>query len=132
MMNLSRLKSIGVVFLTAFLVVTAGCNNDGAVYQINDVVSDPGAYSGVLTLEGVVYAFSKEDPSIVGVMDKKELQCKTPNCKKALLAMKLTNSQVAIGDEVKVSGSIVKEDWGYVLKAEQLQVVGNHKLGGAS
>ena len=46
--------------------------------------------------------------------------------------MKVTKSQVAIGDEIKVSGSIVKEDWGYILKAEQLQVVGKHKLGGAS
>jgi hypothetical protein len=132
MMNFSRLKSICVVFLIALLTMTTGCNNDAGVYQINDVVSDPGAYSGPLTLEGVVYAFSKEDPSIVGVMDKKELQCTTPNCKKALLAMKVTDSRVSIGDEIKASGTIVKEPWGYILKPEQLQVVGNHKLGGAS
>ena len=130
-MKHSRFKAICVVFLIAFSLVAAGCNNDEA-YQINDVASDPGAYSGVLKLEGVVYAFSKDDPSIVGVMDKKELQCKTPNCKKVLLAMRTTGSKLAIGDEVKVSGSIVKEDWGYLLKADQIQVVGNHKLGGAS
>lgn len=131
-MNPVRIKSICIVFLMALLLAVTGCKENTAVYQINDVVSDPGAYSGVLTLEGVVYAFADEDPSIIGVMDKKELQCKTPNCKKALLAMKVTDSKLSIGDEVKVSGSIIKENWGYLLKADQVEVVARHKLGGAS
>ena len=130
MMNQLIYKSVFSLFLIASLVIMAGCKNDAPVYQVNDVVSDPGAYNGVLTLEGVVYTFAKQDPSIVGIMDKKELQCKTPNCKKTLLAMQVMDSKLAVGDEVKVSGSIVKESWGYLLKAKQVQIMINHKLGG--
>lgn len=131
-MNKSVLKSACVVFLLAIFMMTAGCDNSAPAYQINDVASDPGAYSGVLNLEGVVYTFAQGDKSIVGVMDKKELQCTTPNCKKVLLAMKISGPQLAIGDEIKVSGSIVKESWGYLLKTDQVKVVGSHVLGGAS
>ena len=113
------------------LMIMPGCKNDMSVYQVNDVVSDPSAYSGDLTLQGVVYAFSKDNPSIVGVMDKKELQCKSPNCKKKLIAMQVTDSKLTVGDEVKASGSLIKTSGGYILKAKQVQVMENHKLGGA-
>jgi hypothetical protein len=130
-MNQLIFKYMCLSFLLASLVITAGCKNDALVYQVNDVVSDPGAYVGDLTLEGVVYTFAKDNPSIVGVMDKKELQCTTPNCKKTLMAVQVVESKLAVGDEVKVSGAIVKESWGYLLKAEQVKVMNNHKLGGA-
>ena len=128
-MNQLFTRSTYFLFLLAMLAIMAGCKDNAVVYQVNDV-SDPDAYIGELKLEGVVYAFANSDPSIVGVMDKKELQCTTPNCKKALLAVQVKNSKLTVGDEVKVSGSMVKESWGYLFKAEQVQVKTNHKLGG--
>ncbi len=130
-MNQLSLKSVCFLFLLASLVILTGCKNDALVYQVNDVSSDPGAYSGALTMEGVVYTFSQQDPSLVGIMDKKELQCTTPNCKKTLLAMRVVDSKLAVGDEIKVSGSLVKESWGYLLKAEEVKIMAKHKLGGA-
>jgi hypothetical protein len=128
-MKYSVLKALVCLSILAFVGVAAGCNDQAAVFQVNDVVSDPGAFSKPLTLEGVVYGYAKGDTSIVGVMDKKELQCKTPNCNKALLAVKAPGTQLSVGDEIKASGSIVKESWGYVLKADDVKVVTRHKLG---
>lgn len=126
-MKKSLLKVVVCISILAMVGLTAGCKEE--VLQVNDVVSDPGAFSEPLSLEGIVYRFAKGDTSIVGVMDKKELQCTTPNCNKALLAVKVSGSQLAIGDEIKVSGTITKESWGYILTADQVEVITRHKLG---
>lgn len=128
-MKYSILKVLACLSIVAFVGVAAGCKDSAVVFQVNDVVSDPGAFSKPLTLEGVVYAFAKNDATIVGVMDKKELQCNTPNCNKALLAVKAPGKQLSVGDEIKASGSIVKESWGYVLKADDVKVITRHKIG---
>ncbi len=126
-MKYSVLKTVVYISILAIIGLMVGCKEQ--VFQVSDIVSDPGAFSEPLTIEGVVYAYSKGDTSIVGVMDKKELQCKTPNCNKALLAVKAVGQQLAVGDEIKASGSITKESWGYLLKAEQVEVLTKHKLG---
>ena len=126
-MKRSVLKVFVSLSIVAIIALMAGCKDD--VFQVNDVVSDPGAFSKPLTLEGVVYAYAKGDTTIVGVMDKKELQCKTPNCNKALLAVKAPGKRFNVGDEIKASGSIVKESWGYVLIADDVKVVTTHKIG---
>lgn len=126
-MKHSVLRIFVYLSIIAIIGLTAGCKDD--VFQVNDVVSDPGAFSKPLTLEGVVYAYAKGDTTIVGVMDKKELQCQTPNCNKALLAVKVPGLRLNKGDEIKASGSIVKESWGYLLKADDVKVVATHKIG---
>lgn len=126
-MKHSVLKVFVYLSIVAIISLMTGCKDE--VFQVNDVVSDPGAFSQPLSLEGIVYRFAQGDTSIVGVMDKKELQCTTPNCNKALLAVRVSGSQLAIGDEIKVSGTITKESWGYILKADQVEVITRHKLG---
>ncbi|MBW2477481.1 MAG: hypothetical protein JRE16_08210 [Deltaproteobacteria bacterium] len=126
-MKHSIIKVFVYLSFVAIVGLVTGCKDD--VFQVNDVVSDPGAFSKPLTLEGVVYAHAQGDTSIVGVMDKKELQCTTPNCNKALLAVKAPGQQLSVGDEIKASGTIVKESWGYVLKADDVKVVTKHKIG---
>ena len=123
-------KSAFLALVLLAVTVVSGCNNEATTFQVNDVVSDPGAYSGPMIIEGVVYAYAQTDNSIVGVMDKKELQCTTPNCNKVLLPVKVGADRPRIGDEVKISGAISKEEWGYLLQAEKIEVLANHKLGG--
>ncbi len=126
-MRHSLLKAVVYVSILGIVALMVGCKDQ--VFQVNDVVSDPGAFSQPLTLEGVVYAHSQDDTTIVGVMDKKELQCTTPNCNKALLAVKVPGKQLSIGDEIKASGSIMKENRGYIFRADDVTVVARHKLG---
>jgi len=119
--------SLAILCVTALL---AGCQPEGPTFQVNDVVSDPGAFNKTLSVVGVVNAYGKTDSSLVGIMDKKELQCTTPGCSKVLLAVRVKGDRPAIGDEVKATGSFTKESWGYVLNAEKVSVLANHDLGG--
>jgi len=119
-----------LVATLSLVVLISACQKESPALQINDVVSDPGAFSGSLTLVGIVSAYAQSDPGIVGVMDKKELQCTTPNCEKVLLAVKVAGTRPAIGDEVRVSGFFSREPWGYLLNADKLEVLAHHKPGG--
>ncbi len=119
-----------LVATLSLTVLIAACQQETPALQVNDVVSDPGAFSGSLTLVGIVNAYAQSDPNILGVMDRKELQCTTPNCEKVLLAVKVSGPRPSIGDEVKVSGSFSREPWGYLLNADKVEVLAHHKPGG--
>jgi hypothetical protein len=125
-------RNLFVLFAAILLLaLAAGCKNDApAAFQINDVASDPAAFDGPMTVVGITYGYSQSDATIVGVMDKKELQCTTPNCNKVLLPVKITGTRPAIGDEVKISGSFTREPGGYLFHADKMEVLANHKLGG--
>lgn len=125
------IHKLGIFLLVfAVLAVLAGCKSEAPVFQVADVAADPGAYSGTLTVVGVAYGYSQADPTVVGVMDKKELQCVSPTCNKLLLPVKINGARPAIGDEVKITGTFSREPWGYLFHAEAVEVVANHKLGG--
>ncbi len=117
--------------LLAVFALVAGCKNEATLLQVNDVVSDPGAFSGDITVVGIVYGFAQTDATIAGIMDKKELQCTTPNCKKVLLPVKINGAMPKVGAEVKVSGSFTAAPMGQVLLAERVEVLAQHPLGGA-
>lgn len=111
------------------LTLVAGCTSETSALNVNDVASDPAAYSGTLNVVGVVNAFSKEDPSIVGIMDKKELQCTSPNCNKVLLPVKVNGKPPVMGDEIVVKGSFESQPaFGLVLVAQSMEILANHTL----
>lgn len=98
--------------------------------SITDVAADPSAYSGTIEIVGITAAFAQNDPTLIGVMDVKELQCTTANCNKFLLPVRISGKAPAMGDEVRVTGRFAKEAGGYFFIAETLRTVRNHPLGG--
>ena len=98
--------------------------------QVNQVASDPSAYSGTVTVTGIMAGTSPQDPSVFGIFDLKELQCTTPNCNKFYLPVKSQGTMPKPGDDVRVSGSFVKTSSGYLFSAANVKVVRNHKIGG--
>ena len=128
------MKKYVLIGLVLAVAITAGIFFSGAgqatALHVNQVVADPAAFSGTITVTGVTAGFSPHDPALFGVMDIKELQCTTPNCKKALIPVRVTGPIPALGDEVRISGTFVNSPMGYVLTAETVKVVRNHKLGG--
>ena len=98
--------------------------------QVNQVASDPSAYSGTITVTGIMAGTSPQDPSVFGIFDLKELQCKTPNCKKLYLPVKYLGTMPRPGDEVRVSGSFMQTSGGYIFSASNIKVVRNHRIGG--
>lgn len=73
---------------------------------------------------------STADPSIFGMMDLKELQCRTAGCNRLIIPVRYQGGRPAPGDEVRVTGSIVASGRGYLFVADSLKVVRNHRIGG--
>ena len=103
---------------------------DANALQVNQIASDPAAYSGTVTVTGIVAGTSPQDPSVVGIFDIKELQCTTPNCNKIYLPVKCQGTMPKQGDEVLVKGAFINTKDGYLFAASSLKVLRNHKIGG--
>jgi hypothetical protein len=119
--------------LAALVLVLAlsACNQGTAAtaaLNVNDLRSDPGAYSGVLTVTGIMAAVSQQDPQIFGIMDKSELTCNNPNCHKYFLPVRFAGQRPAHGDEVVVTGNFVDEQGIKIITATAVNVLRNHKL----
>lgn len=121
-----------IVAVLVGAAVSFGFANKGSakVLNVNEIGSDPAAFSGVITITGIMAGVSPADKSIIGIMDLKELQCQSPNCNKVVIPVKYPGAQPAVGDELKVTGSFVKFDQGYLFQADKLKVVQSHKIGG--
>lgn len=116
--------AVGITLL--FMLV--GC--DAKPLNVTDVAADPSAFKNTITLTGIVAGTSTQDPSIFGIMDIKELQCKTQNCNKVYIPITYKGTFPVRGDEVRLTGSFVNQGSGFLFSAENLKVVRNHKIGG--
>lgn len=103
---------------------------DANALQVNQVGADPSAYSGTITVTGIMAGISQQDPSVFGMFDLKELQCTTPNCNKIYLPVRHQGAMPKPGDEVRVSGSFTKTGDGFLFTASNVKVVRNHRIGG--
>lgn len=125
-----------IIFITVVLAVGIALayalffRGDSNGLQVNQVASDPSAYSGTITVTGVMAGTSPQDPSIFGIFDLKELQCTTANCNKIYLPVKYQGAMPKLGDEVQVSGSFTPASGSYIFSATNVVVVRNHKIGG--
>lgn len=99
-------------------------------FGVNDVSSDPTAYSGTITVTGIMAGVSQQDPTVFGIMDKKELKCTTPNCNKIYLPIRHRGKMPVLGDEVRATGSFVSEGGGFIFSAAKVDVLRNHRIGG--
>lgn len=119
--------ALAVVAIIGFVVLTMG---DAKALNVKDVGNDPASFKGTITITGIMGGVSQQDPSIFGIMDIKELQCKTQNCNKLFIPIRYQGQTPKIGDEVKVTGSFAKLPDGFLFTAQQVKVVRNHKIGG--
>jgi hypothetical protein len=124
------------LFIVAALVVGIALSyalffkGDANALQVNQVAADPSAYSGNVTVTGIMAGTSQQDPSVFGIFDLKELKCTTPNCNKIYLPVKYQGTMPKQGDEVRVSGNFIKIDGGFLFSASNVKVVRNHSIGG--
>jgi len=122
---LIAVAAIGIALAVAF--ITQGSAKS---LSVNEVSSDPAAFTGIITVTGIMGGVSQQDPTIFGIMDKKELQCTTPNCKKVFIPVKFQGKLPVLGDEVNVTGRFVRVGDDFLFAAEKMKMVRNHKIGG--
>jgi hypothetical protein len=116
---------VAVLCLTMLI---SGCSSKA--FSVNDVASDPTAFKGAITITGIMGGISVQDKTVFGIMDIKELQCKTQNCNRVLIPVRSQGKMPVLGDEVRATGSFVKLPDGYLFEATEVKVVRNHKIGG--
>ena len=116
------------ILLVGMALFATGCEKISPPLGVGQVVSDPGAFSGSMDVIGIAYAYSSSDPNVMGLMDLGELKCASPGCTKVLLPVRLGDTRPAIGDEVRVTGAMVKDASGYLFKAEAVQILARHNL----
>lgn len=97
---------------------------------VKEVSSDPAAFSGTITVVGIMGGVSQQDTTVFGIMDVMELKCTTPNCNKVFLPVKYQGQMPVVGDEVRVTGRFVSMEGGYLFTADGVKVVRHHKIGG--
>jgi len=125
--NIILIAAAAIGIALAFAFVTQG---SAKALSVNEVSSDPAAFAGTITVTGIMGGVSQQDPTIFGIMDKKELQCTTPNCNKVFIPVKFQGKLPVLGDEVNVTGRFARVGDGFVFAAEKMKVVRNHKIGG--
>lgn len=99
------------------------------VLTVNDIKADPAAYTGTITINGVVASRSKQDPKIFAIIDTAEAKlCKVVTCATFYLPVKYAGQTPKEGDEVNVTGSFGEK--GRVFDATKVDVLGHLNLGG--
>ena len=99
------------------------------ILSVNDIQADSAAYTGTVTINGVVANISKQDPKLFGIIDTAEAKlCKILTCATFYLPVKYTGNTPKEGDEVNVTGSF--GDKGRVFNAIKVDVLGHLNLGG--
>ena len=121
---------VAALLVGIVLAVVITSKGDGDLLHVNQVGADPLAYSGTITVTGIMAGVSNNDPGIFGIYDIKELQCTTANCNKLYVPVRHQGAMPEVGDEVRVTGSFSKVAQGIVFTAEKVKVVRNHKIGG--
>lgn len=99
------------------------------ILSVNDIQADPTAYTGSVTINGVVANISKQDPKLFGIIDTAEAKlCKILTCATFYLPVKYTGKRPQEGDEINVTGSFGEK--GRIFNATKVDVLGHLNLGG--
>jgi hypothetical protein len=100
-----------------------------AILSVNDIQADPTAYTGTITINGVVAGISQQDPQLLALLDTAEAKlCKIVTCATFYLSVKHGGNMPKKNDEVNVTGSF--DPKGRVFNASKVEVLRHLDLGG--
>ena len=100
-----------IVFLTVIITLVigifVGCMGNGmdekiTILAVNDIKDDPMAFTGIITINGIVTEFSKENSALFGIEDKTGTKSCCPNF---VLYVNYDGDMPKLNDEVYITGS---------------------------
>jgi hypothetical protein len=136
-----KISKIAVIFAILGMIFTSGCgggnsqNEERTVYTINDIQSDPYAFDGEITINGIVGWYHDGESNVFYVKDKNELLfCKNLFCEAFALPSVYKGSQNImpdIADEINMTGAwgeyTVENNTFLVFEITEIEVVQNIK-----
>jgi hypothetical protein len=133
-MDLKRSPRIGLalVFVCLYGSALAGFGFPKAEgLDVHDIVADPLAYTGEITVRGGVMENVDRDTRLFQVVDYREYRsCRTVTCPRKWISVISDRKLPKAWDVVEVSGVIEKSDLGeggFVLKAREVRVTGSYE-----
>ena len=119
---------VALVLGTAVAFGMAGCQGDAKVVNVSEIGDKPESFTGEMTLAGIMGGVSQYDKTVIGIMDVKELQCKSSNCQKLFIPVKVTGELPSPGDEIRATGQFHKYPNGFLFEAKKIKVVKKHNI----
>lgn len=127
-----RSAIIGVSVLIFILTSLHGCSKSEdqqvkektRILNVNDVVSDPGAFMGEVNITGVVADKSRymvKDPDAMVLVDTREAKhCKQTGCASRILVVMYEGDHPKEWDEVNITGSFREGSSEFVAKSVKI------------
>lgn len=110
-----RKKSILIAILIVISLAVAALSGGmgkkapakSGILSVSDIKADPAAYTGTVTVNGVVSGFARQDPKLFALVDTAEVKlCRTLTCGRFYLPVKYEGKSPKQGDEVNVTGTL--------------------------
>lgn len=126
---MKRYVSVLVTVIVAILVFAGLSGGMGAkppvnngILSVNDIQAEPAAYTGTMTINGVIAGFPKDNTKTFTIIDTAEAKlCKTVTCARFYLPVFFEGPTPKIGDEVNVTG--VLQNKGQNFRAQKVDVL---------
>ena len=137
------MKRLALILALSVIMIgmVAGCADKGddnqnyddlEAFAIRDIQNDPLAFEGIIKINGIVSAFSENNPAVYfSVMDKAELlTCKNLYCGAFALPTKFAMNdplpELTLADEVDMVGSFVEDTkFDYIFVVTDIEVKRN-------
>jgi hypothetical protein len=121
------LMLIAIIFVAA--VAFSGLSNgktrtvkEGGILSINDIQADPAAFTGVVTITGVVSRIAGPNPKTFMLVDTHEAKsCKSTHCARFYQPVQYGGTLPKEWDEVNVTGNFVQG--GKLFQATKVEVI---------
>jgi len=125
-------KIIFLLFIVLIIFSYSACSNNknsqAFILSINDIQSDPLAFTGEIIINGVVSVFSPFDEKMFGIKDTAELLfCKNLDCGSFMLPVKYIGegAMPKLADEVNITGSWKEVEDGFIFEVTEIEVKRN-------
>lgn len=100
--------------------------NKDKTLSVNDIQSDPSAYKGTITINGVMAGVAKDDSKVFAIVDTAEVKaCQSVGCGTFYLLVKYNGKLPNLGDEVNVTGSFTGSGDNLIFNATEFKTLGN-------
>lgn len=127
-MKMYQQLAAALVLSTALAFGIAGCQGDAKVVNVSEIGNKPEAFTGEMTVAGIMGGVSQYDKTVIGIMDVKEMECKSGNCQKLFIPVKVAGELPSVGDEVRATGQFRKYPNGFLFEAKKIKVVKKHNI----
>ncbi len=113
---------MGVLLCTLFIGTVIGKQRVEAAVSVSKFIENPSAFTGTVSVAGVISEIAAEEPRLFALMDIAESKCPTPGCRKPTIPVMSSIKPPKIGTKIVITGNV--EPGGRYFAADRLRRAG--------